>query len=159
MRHLLGLQKCRLPEGSNMAQEREGQVLKEGPLYLIQPTGSKVRKVPVYVKVYRNSFEHYAVISKEQFFCNKCTFISLKNCFVFPKEGHKTQLRIVPNNIEGNAVVFDIGDTREVTAWMDALQSDYMPSSPQRISISPNLSPVIPRAPILQTLTETDEEE
>ncbi|XP_041360151.1 uncharacterized protein LOC121376372 [Gigantopelta aegis] len=158
MRHLLSLHNCRLPEESSVQSSREGQEVHSGPMRLLQSVGSKTRRIPVHVKVYRNCFEHYAVISKDQIFCNRCTFVSLKHCFVMPGERSLTELKIVSNDFEGNAIVLEAENEETMSSWFDALQSDSPPSSPRRMS-SPNLSPVIPRSPILQTLEESDEGE
>ena len=158
MRHLLSLHNCRVPEESPMTSSRDGQEVHSGPMCLIQSLGNKTRRIPVHVKVYRNCFEHYAVISKDHVFCNRCTFVSLKHCFVMPSERSCTELRIVSNDFEGNAIVLDAESEETVSDWVEALQSDSPPSSPRRMS-SPSLSPVIPRSPILQTLEESDEGE
>ena len=59
---------------------------------------------------------------------------------------------------EGQVIYFEVGsrDPSEVEEWIRAFQGVVVPSPG---TISPSLSPVIPRNPIMPTLQESLEEE
>lgn len=60
---------------------------------------------------------------------------------------------------EGQVIYFEVSgkDSEGVDSWLRALQSVSAPPAPG--TISPSLSPVIPRSPIMPTLQESIEEE
>ncbi|KAK6173624.1 hypothetical protein SNE40_017041 [Patella caerulea] len=130
-----------------------------GHMSLVQKVGKKCRQSPVFVKVIRSCFEHYAVISKDQLFKTHSTFLNLKNCVVTAVEDTTTHIRVMQNNFEGNFITLAAKDGESRKEWLNIMRSVSAPSSPCKIPISPTLSPMIPRSPIMQTLTETDEDD
>ncbi|KAL3879071.1 hypothetical protein ACJMK2_031394 [Sinanodonta woodiana] len=144
---------ARVPCGSvnTFNKPPENSEVKSGSLCLIQQCGGITRKAHVFVRVYRSSFEHYAVICKDQKFSAQSGYMSLKNCTVCKCEDKDNQLRVTLNNFEGNGLIFECRTKLEVQDWIDALQ-------PNR-SISPLPLPIIPRTLLMPSLEEESESE
>lgn len=138
--------------------KEEGLEVKSGSLNLLQTCKDKTIHVPVFVRVYRNSYEHYAVIYRDQMFTNSSIYISLKHCVVFRNENKTNEIRVIPDNMEGTKLTFCINDSKEIEEWISVFQSNCV-SSPNSSTISPSLSPVIPRTPLMPTLQELVEED
>ena len=146
----------------SMCKERtipDGPEIKCGRLFLIQTHGGRRRKVPVFVRVYRSCFEQYAVLYRDQKYSLQSGYVSLKNCYVMESEDNKAQFKVILNDFEGSGLCFEAESLSEVSAWVDALQPQIVSSSPPKSCISPTLSPVIPRSPLMPTLEETDEDD
>ncbi|XP_053399712.1 uncharacterized protein LOC128557092 [Mercenaria mercenaria] len=131
--------------------------IKSGRLCLVQQHKGRKLKVQVFVRVYRSSFEHYAVLFKDQKFSLQSGYISLKNCIVDKTNEKEHQVRVTLNDYEGTGVTFESNSCKEAEEWHDALQPQILSSSPTLSAISPSLSPVIPRSPLMPTLAEEEE--
>lgn len=136
--------------------KEEGLEIKSGRLDMLQTCNDTSVHIPVFVRVYRNSYEHYAVIYRDQKFTNNSIYISLKHCVVFRNDNEDNEIRVIPDNLEGTKLTFRIEQLDEVDEWVSVFQSNCV-SSPN--SISPSLSPVIPRTPLMPTLQELEEED
>ena len=128
--------------------------VKAGHIKQVIRTDSRERRKDVFVRVYRSQFEHYAVVYQNKVFCKACAFINLKSCVVSVDLSVR-QIIIRPYNDDGIAVVLE-ADQYTVESWIDAFSLSTMPV---KGSLSPLLSPVIPRSPTMQTLLESEEEE
>ena len=137
----------------------DGPEIKSGRLYMIQTHAGKTRKIPVFVRVYRSCFEQYAVLYRDQKYSVQSGYVSLKNCSVRESEDNSAQFKVILNDFEGSGLCFEAESSSETGDWVDALQPQIISSSPPKSSISPTLSPVIPRSPLMPTLEETDEDE
>lgn len=132
--------------------------IKCGCLCLLKEHKGKKMRIPVFVRVYRSCFEHYAVLYKDQKYSLQSGYISLKNCIASSVTGGKdNQIRVTLNDFEGTGVEFECSSKREAEDWLDALQPQILSSSPTLSAISPSLSPVIPRSPLMPTLAEEEE--
>ena len=140
-----------------MQQNDSSSQIKCGRLCLIQEHKGKKMKIQVFVRVYRSCFEHYAVLYKDQKLSLQSGFISLKNCIASKCTGKDNQIRVTLNDFEGTGVVFESYNKAETEDWLEALQPMCLSSSPTLSSISPSLSPVIPRSPLMPTLAEEEE--
>lgn len=152
-RNTIRLEKCL----NELAVENDNSEIKCGDLYLLQTVQKVTRRIPVYVRVYRTTFEHYAVFYQNRKFSKASTYINLKHCSVCGDTDFVNQIRITTDDAEGNVVVLET-DTLPARGWLEAFQEKF-PLSPKKGSLSPKLSPMIPRSPVMQTLHETDEEE
>lgn len=141
----------------NLPQNDSSSEIKCGRLCVIQEHKGRKMKVHVFVRVYRSCFEHYAVLYKDQKYSLQSGFINLKNCTASLSTGKENQIRVTLNDFEGTGVVFESHSNLEAEDWLDALQPQILSSSPTLSSISPNLSPVIPRSPLMPTLAEEEE--
>ncbi|XP_052792841.1 uncharacterized protein LOC128226814 [Mya arenaria] len=160
MRNIIGTGKlCFYTDMCNKNVSGDGSEIKCGRLNLIQEHKGKKLKVQVFVRVYRNSFEHFLVLYKDNKFSLQSGYISLKNCLVSKCTGKETQFRVTLNDYEGTGVVFESSNRKEADEWQEALQSQIVSSSPPMSAISPSLSPVIPRSPLMPTVTEESDEE
>lgn len=63
------------------------------------------------------------------------------------------------NDSEGKELTFEAESHSEAIDWVDALQPQILPSSLWNCSLSPVLSPIIPKSPFMPTLQETDEDD
>lgn len=135
----------------------ENLEIKSGRLCIVQMHKGKKMKVQVFVRVYRSSFEHYAVLYKDQKYSQSSGYISLKNCKVSKDTAKEHQVRVTLNDYEGTGVTFESNSANEAAQWLDALQPQIASSSPPLCSMSPSLSPVIPRSPLMPTLAEEEE--
>jgi hypothetical protein len=131
--------------------------IKSGRLCLVQMHKGRKMRIQVFVRVYRSSFEHYAVLFKDQKFSLQSGYISLKNCIVDKTSGKEHQVRVTLNDFEGTGVTFESNTCKEADEWQEALQPQIMSSSPTLSAIAPSLSPVIPRSPLMPTLAEEEE--
>ncbi|XP_041359593.1 uncharacterized protein LOC121375934 [Gigantopelta aegis] len=163
MRHIVNLEDSQLLKVSPFPIEaHDGHQVKSGNIYLVQTVNRRSRRIPVYVQVYRNSFEHYAVVSRNKL-CPKCMFLNLRNSFVMHNDNDDddnagTELKVVSNDLEGTSLVLDVVVKEDVADWVDVLQSDSPASSPKLMSSSPPLSSSVRKMSQLQTLTESEEE-
>ena len=137
----------------------EGPEVKSGRLCLLQSHGGKIRKAPVFVRVYRSCFEQYAVLYKDHKYSMQTGYVNLKHCSVTISEDKKSRFKVILNDFEGSVITFEAETGCEAISWVDALQTQLASSSPPKSSISPTLSPVIPRSPLMPTLLEGDEDE
>lgn len=137
----------------------DGPEIKSGCLCLLQSNAGKVRKISVFVRVYKSCFEQYAVLYKDQKYSVQSGYINLKNCSVNISDDKKTQFKVVLNDFEGSGLSFEAESNSAARDWVDALEPQMMSSSPPKGSLSPTLSPVIPRSPLMPTLEEGDEDE
>jgi len=103
-------------------KKNEGLEVKSGQLYMIQTVNNKLRRMPVFVRVYRNQFEHYIVIYRNQTFTNKSVFVSLKNCHVEVCDKSNNEIRVIPGKIEGTKVTFQMKDSNDVAEWVSVLR-------------------------------------
>lgn len=131
--------------------------IKSGRLSLVQMHKGRKMRIQVFVRVYRSSFEHYAVLFKDQKFSLQSGYISLKNCIVDKMSGKDHQVRVTLNDFEGTGVTFESNTCKEAEEWHEALQPQIVSSSPTLSNITPSLSPVIPRSPLMPTLAEEEE--
>lgn len=128
--------------------------VKSGILVLIQKIGKKQSRIPVSVKVYKNNFEHYAVVQTGHKIATKTMFVNLKHSTVQASDTNSRDIIINSSNVDGISLVFQTKQPSEVSDWLDSLKFALPPG--QR---SPSLSPVIPRARLMPVLQESIEEE
>lgn len=140
--------------------------------------GQKTVWLPVYASVYRNAFEHFAVIRKDQAVSGKSTYVNLRSsscCGVVPSgtppspstssprsppsKCGSTRFTVVQNNFEGTVISFDCSEGDCVAEWVDAFSNVTPPPSPTQGGMSPSVASAIPRSPVMPTLPELDEEE
>ena len=143
----------------DVVKPSEGPEVKSGRLCILQTQGGKTRKAPVFVRVYRSCFEQYAVLYKDHRYSMQTGYVNLKHCSVTISEDKKSRFKVILNDFEGSVITFEAESSCEAVTWVDALQSQIVSSSPPKGSISPTLSPVIPRSPLMPTLLEGDEDE
>ncbi len=136
--------------------ETETSEVKSGEIFLLHTLDKVTKRIPVFARVYRTSFEHYAVFYQNKKFCRASTYINLKRCTVFPDENNPSQIKLTTDETDGNVVIFETMERSE--GWLEAFQ-EKRHLSPKKGSLSPKLSPMIPRSPVMQTLHEADEEE
>ena len=151
---------CMETDVCNRNDRMDGPESHCGRLCLIQKHKGRTLRVHVFVRVYRSSFEHYAVLYKDNKYSTQAGFINLKNCAINRCSSKDNQIQVTVNDMEGTSIVFESNTLNEAEQWVEALQPHIYSLSPQKGSISPRLSPVIPRSPLMPTLAEeTDEEE
>nr|KAG5707819.1 hypothetical protein BaRGS_015979 [Batillaria attramentaria] len=148
------------PNSNPVERESEKYEIKAGKLMLLHRMGQRTTRLPVYVRVYRNAFEHFAVVSKDQVVSTNSTYVNLRTSYCVASTDSLTQFEVVQNNFEGTVIRFDTGDKDSVADWVEAFQCASPPGSPTaQGGMSPTLSPAIPRSPVMPTLPEIDEEE
>ncbi|KAL8617401.1 hypothetical protein ACOMHN_035893 [Nucella lapillus] len=133
--------------------------IKSGKLLLLHKMGQRSSWFPVHVRVYRNAFEHFAVVSKDQAISANSTYVNLRAATCSSPENTEKHFNVVQNNYEGTVISFDAGDKESVKDWVEAFTCATPPGSPTQGGMSPTLSPAIPRSPVMPTLPELDEEE
>ncbi|KAL8593835.1 hypothetical protein ACOMHN_065312 [Nucella lapillus] len=134
--------------------------IKSGKLQLQHRLGAKVSWLPVFVRVYRNAFEHFAVVSRDQAISGHSTYVNLRtsSCSSF-EESSATVFKVIQNNYEGTVITFDAGNKDVVSDWVDAFTCATPPCSPTLGGLSGTLFPTIPRSPMMPSVSEVDEEE
>ncbi|OWF43801.1 uncharacterized protein LOC110459234 [Mizuhopecten yessoensis] len=136
--------------------KKEGLEVKSGQLYMLQEQNNKMRKLPVFVRVYRNRFEHYAVIYRNQTFTNNSIYISLKNCAVRRCDTKDNGIVVIPDNMEGTKMTFQTKESQEMEDWISAFHS-IRTHHPRKSTVHQIMSPVIPRTPLMPCLQEEEE--
>ena len=138
----------------------DGQEIKCGRLCLVRKIGKHIRKVPVFVIVYKTGLEHYAVLYRDQTYSLSTGYMNLKNCSVAISEDNNAQFKVTLKDSEGIVLSFDANSTLEASDWVDALQPQISSSSmTTNFLLLPVLAPKIPKSPSLPTLQESDEDE
>lgn len=157
MKMVLGMQKSCCSENVPIGGKKvEGLEVKCGSLYMIQLCGSKLMNIPVFVRVYRNCFEHYAIINRDQKYTNSAVYISLKHCKVYRSDSdNDNEFKLVPEDIEGTNWTFQASRKQDVNGWISALQPSISSGSPPKGSLSPSVR----RSLLMPTLQESIEEE
>jgi hypothetical protein len=108
----------KIDNNGSPAKKVEGLEVKGGHLLMVQRFNNRTFTTPVFVRVYRSRFEHYAVIVKDQKFSNSSVYMSLKHCQV--TRNNTNEITIVADNVEGNKVTFEIRSKLEEEEWMCA---------------------------------------
>ena len=108
----------KIDNNGSPAKKVEGLEVKFGHLLMVQRFKDRTFTTPVFVRVYRSRFEHYAVIVKDQKFSNSSVYMSLKHCQV--TRNNTNEITIVADNVEGNKVTFEIRSKLEEEEWMCA---------------------------------------
>ena len=108
----------KIDNNGSTAKKVEGLEVKFGHLLMVQRFKNRTFTTPVFVRVYRSRFEHYAVIGKDQKFSNSSVYMSLKHCQV--TRNNTKEITIVADNVEGNKVTFEVRNKLEVEEWMSA---------------------------------------
>jgi len=108
----------KIDSNRNAPKKVEGLEVKGGLLLMVQRFNNRTFTTPVYVRVYRGRYEHYAVIVKDQKFTNSSVYMSLKHCQVTRND--TKEITIVADNGEGSKVTFEVRNKIEVEEWMCA---------------------------------------
>lgn len=151
---VFGMQTSYCSENVPAGRKDDGLEVKSGSLHMIQVCCGRSVKIPVFVRVYQNCFEHYAIINRDQKYTNSAVYVSLKHCKVF-RGDNEGEFKVVPEDIEGNNLTFLVSRKQDMNDWISALQPVITSGSPPKGSVSPNLR----RTPLMPTLQESIEEE
>ena len=108
----------KIDNNGNTQTHVEGLEVKGGNLLMVQRFNNRTFTTPVFVRVYRSRFEHYAVIVKDKKFTNSSVYMSLKHCQV--TKSNTKEITIVADNVEGNKVSFEVRNKIEVEEWLCA---------------------------------------
>ncbi|KAK7089765.1 uncharacterized protein [Littorina saxatilis] len=171
MKQLTGLRTMSTTKQWMPDQEADpGTELKSGDLYLLSSVTENAKstckpkrcaRYPVHVKVYRSCYGHYAVVTAS--LRAPATYLNLRTCNCRPcvssvPESPDSKFRVEMGGGEGQVIYFEVSsrDPGGLEGWVKAFQGTLCPCPG---SISPSLSPVIPRSPIMPTLQESIEEE
>lgn len=161
-----------------LPQRDEGLEVKAGELYMVETSGTRIITISVFVRVYKSQYEHYMVIHRDKISSHNSVYISLKNSVlqastscnknavsqastscnttsVLQASTSCNEFCIIPDSHEGTKLRFRTVEN-DKEEWLDAFQSPLRLSK-YGSSISPVLSPVIPRFPLMATLTEMSE--
>jgi hypothetical protein len=138
----------------NCVLNNKNSVVKSGILVLIQSSGARKARIPVSVRVYRNNFEHYAVIQRGHKLTSQQMFVNLKHSCVQQSDKNPNEITVNCDSVDGMSLVFQAKQESDVPTWIDSLQSNVAPGHR-----SPSLSPVIPRANFMPVLQESVEED
>ncbi|VDI02932.1 Hypothetical predicted protein [Mytilus galloprovincialis] len=116
--------------GMNSECDQRESEIKSGRLHMVQTFNNKVLTVPVFLRVYKTRFEHYAIVHKDQLFTNSGLYLSLKNCQI--SKGESNEIKIVPNSIDGGKVTFVANSKSDGEEWMTSLQSSRHSRKPEK---------------------------
>ncbi|VDI65178.1 Hypothetical predicted protein [Mytilus galloprovincialis] len=116
--------------GMNSECDQRESEIKSGRLHMVQTFNNKVLTVPVFLRVYKTRFEHYAIVHKDQLFTNSGLYLSLKNCQI--SKGESNEIKIVPNSIDGGKVTFVANSKSDAEEWMTSLQSSRHSRKPEK---------------------------
>lgn len=102
----------------------------------------------VYVKVYRTSLEHFAVVYPDKLIAKPMGCLNLKHSRVEPLANCERSFRVVQRSIDGGTVEFRSESNASLTRWLSALEADCRPAG----KCSPHTANSLP-------VVEEDEEE
>ena len=137
---------------------QDGMEIKSGNLIMVQCCHGKQVRVPVIVRVYHSTFEHYAVFYRDCKFTNAAVYVSLKHCTVFTSDKNTREIKLVPENIEGSTLTFEVNRPTDVCDWIKAFQSQNS-TSPMRGPLTPKLTRSAMMPVLQESLEESEEEE
>ncbi|OWF51138.1 hypothetical protein KP79_PYT12348 [Mizuhopecten yessoensis] len=127
--------------------------VKAGHLFLLRQQEGVTVNVPVFVRVYRSCFEHYAVVCRSQTLTNNSLYVSLKTCVVVTSPTCDRDIVVIPDNAEGGKVTFKTTFPDDVSDWIAVLQPTQSVENVRRKS-NPLIMPKSPLMPMLQELNE-----
>ena len=160
MKHILNNSVSGMKDCNGNSTNTDGQEIKCGRLSMVRKIGKHIRKVPVFVRVYKTGLEHYAVLYRDQTYGLSTGYMNLKNCSVENSQDNNAQLKVTLKDSEGIVLSFDANSTLEASDWIDALRPQTSSSSMTTNSLLlPVLAPKIPKSPSMPTLQESDEDE
>lgn len=133
--------------------DRDGQEIKSGPLCLIQKNGKTIRKISMFVRVYKTGLDHYAVLYRDQAYSRNTGYVSLKNCSIEKSKDKNERFQVTLNDCEGVGICFEAKSCSEACDWIDALRPQVRSAPSTKV-----LAPTVSRSP-LPTLIEIGEEE
>ena len=147
------------PSRENVLDNYTGLEKKSGNLYITRtdPVTRRTHNIPVVVKVYTSTYDHYAVVYPDKL-CSSCGYINLKNCALDTFTGRKCGFKLIPNDCDGKPMTFLTNNPAELEDWVEACTpSDPVANSRGEFSISSSRSPSIPHSPLMPTLQEDNE--
>jgi hypothetical protein len=121
---------------------------------MIQINNNQTLTVPVFMRVYRNRFEHYAVVSRDQHSTNHSVYLRLRHCQI--QKSDSNEIKVIPDNIEGNKLTFIVRNKSEVDDWTHSLSSSTDKSKTSRPQLRFRRFSDIPRTSFLPSLKEED---
>lgn len=137
-------------------QSYEGLEIKCGSLLMDQTCNGKTQQAPVFVRIYKTLFDHYAIVYRNELIPSTAVYISLKNCQVY--KGDKDDIKVIPDNLEGTKITFKVAEAFDVDKWVEALTPTCNVISDSLYqSFTPPSSPVIPKSPTMPPLPEVEE--
>lgn len=119
------------PKKCNHQQEKQEIDIKSGKIFLIQNYDKKQQKHKIYMKVFRNTYEHHAQMYSDSDYKFMYGYISMRSCKVSNKPG--TNAIIISNNKKimdsktGNEFIFEVENSEDVSGWMEALTPNDLP--------------------------------
>ncbi|OWF43775.1 hypothetical protein KP79_PYT12635 [Mizuhopecten yessoensis] len=93
--------------------------MKSGHFYMKRYVNGKIETIPVFVRVYKNSLEHYAVVCESQTNQNSSLYINLKNSEVLFSEESDRDIMVVT---EGSYMTFRTLTSKNVVEWLSFVQ-------------------------------------
>jgi len=135
-------------------QKYDGLEIKSGDMWMVQICNDWVRKIPVFVRVYKTLFEHYAIVYKNENISTSAVYVSLKHSQVHKGDGK--DIMIIPDNVEGTNLTLEVTTHVEVDDWVSALTPTVVCEISSQ-SFTPPSSPLIPKSPTMPPLPEVDE--
>ncbi|CAC5390564.1 unnamed protein product [Mytilus coruscus] len=100
--------------------KRESEI-KNGRLHMVQTYNNKALTVPMFLRIYKTRFEHYAVVHKDQLLTNSGLFLSLRNSQI--SRGETNEIKIIPNSIDGGKVTFIANSKSDAEEWIASFQN------------------------------------
>ncbi|VDI29517.1 Hypothetical predicted protein [Mytilus galloprovincialis] len=152
MKMVIGMQKSKYSEQSSVRQTMKGLDVKTGSLQMVQSCNGHIVKLPVLVQVYKNCFEHYAVICRDAKYTSSAVYLSLKNSKVYKSDHDNNEIMLVHNDIDGSSLTLQVSSNKDVNDWISVLQSE----SPL---MTGSESPSVRRASFMPALHESLQEE
>lgn len=110
--------------------------MKSGNIYMLRSRNGLTVRIPVFLQVYRNNFEHYAVICRNQTLTNYSLYISLKHSVVMTSGKRGTDILVIPDGDQGMQVIFQTSNEAAATEWTSYLQPKPRQSAVRRTSSS-----------------------
>lgn len=133
---LLSPRKCRT---KNKSLEID---IKSGKIFLIQSNDGKQVRHKIYMKVFRNTYEHHAQMYTDSDYKFMYGYVSMRTCKVTNTPGTNEITIHSDKMIEGSTrgLVFEVENHEDVAGWIDALRPNI--DLPSVSELSPGMHSV-----------------
>lgn len=128
-------------------QERGVIDIKSGEICLVLETNGEVVKHKMYMKIFKNSYEHHAQLYTDAEYTSLKYALSMRNCSIQVDEPKK---RIAVHVADGSPNIsnylFEVNSAEEILDWVKSLTPDpdlvkgsmFSPASPKRSKVANN---------------------
>lgn len=151
LRSIMDTNALSVPMSNNNQHEGITQIdLKSGAISILPKRKGASQMCKMYMKVFKNSYEHHAQIYTDARYASIDSVISLRNCQIEANEAEKTVTITSKTFLKKVLLKFEAENVADVREWLKSLTpSDTLGINSE---FSPQQSPVLPAKTLKATL-------